>query len=156
MMGSNLESLNYKSFDLIQLKILYEHIDIIFESQIKVEFSYLNDYNEMIWDRSLLNARWPENKIIVFGHTPTCYLHEYTYAKWQHESEMRPAAYRATYNDGDISGWHIDMDTGMTFYGRGYVLNCLTLDAVGFLDQDVKKQDSKRAVEIGFENFKII
>jgi serine/threonine protein phosphatase 1 len=115
-----------------------------------------DDYSEMIWDRSLLNACWPENKIIVFGHTPTCYLHEYTYAKWQRESEMRPVAYRATYNDGDTSGWHIDMDTGMTFYGRGYVLNCLTLDAVGFLDQDVRKQDSKRAVEIGFENFKII
>ena len=44
--GKYLESLNYKSFDIIQLKILYEHIDIIFESLIKVEYSYLNDYNE--------------------------------------------------------------------------------------------------------------
>lgn len=120
------------------------------------DFVDKDDAEEMIWDRSMLNACWPENKIIVFGHTPTCYLSDSTPAEFQHEREMRPVAYRSTYKDGDTSGWHIGMDTGMTFYGRGYVLNCLTMNVTGFYDQDVRLQDSKRAVEIGFENFKII
>ena len=115
-----------------------------------------DDYDEMIWDRSMLNACWPENKIIVFGHTPTCYLSDYTPAEFQNERIMRPVAYRSTYADGSRSGWHIGMDTGMTFYGRGYVLNCLTMKVTGFYDRDVQMQDGKRAVEIGFENFKII
>lgn len=116
----------------------------------------LDDYKEMIWDRHLLNACWPENKIIVFGHTPTCYLHDYASTKLQYETKMQPVAYHPIYNDGDISGWHIGMDTGMTFYGRGYVLNCLTKEVTGFLDQDIQKQNNKRAIKIEFEKFKII
>lgn len=115
-----------------------------------------DDYQEMIWDRNFLYSAWPEDKIIVFGHTPTCYLHEYVNTPWQRESEMKPAAYKPTYKSGEVSGWHIGMDTGMTFFGRGYVLNCLTLEVTGFWDRDCQKQDSKRPLEIGFENFKII
>lgn len=115
-----------------------------------------DDYNEMIWDRNFLNAKWPEDKIIVFGHTPTCYLWETTNADRQNEDRMEPAAYQPTYKNGDKSGWHIGMDTGMTFYGRGYVLNCLTMEVTGFWDHDVKKMDSKRPMEIGFEKYKII
>jgi len=116
-----------------------------------------DDYQEMIWDRSKLWSCWPEDKIIVFGHTPVCYLHEYTNAKWMPEREMQPVAYKPKYpKDNEVSGWHIGMDTGMTFYGRGYVLNCLTMIVTGFWDRDCQKQDSKRPLEIGFENFKII
>lgn len=116
-----------------------------------------DDYEEMIWDRNKLWHCWPEDKIIVFGHTPTCYLHDYTNVKWQRESEMFPVAYKPEYPaDNAVSGWHVAMDTGMTFYGRGYILNCLTMEVTGFWDRDCQKMDSKRPLEIGFEKFKII
>lgn len=134
----------------------YEAWQRVRDCEYENDFVDKDDAEEMIWDRDMLNACWPENKVIVFGHTPTCYLSDSTPAEFQHEREMRPIAYRSTYTDGDTSGWHIGMDTGMTFYGRGYVLNCLTMNVTGFYDQDVHLQDSKRAIEIGFENFKII
>lgn len=117
------------------------------------DFVDMDDEKEIIWDRNYLDSNWPANKVIVFGHTPTCYLYHYANTEYISEEEMKPFAYRGADPNG---GYHIDMDTGMTFYGKGYVLNCLTMNVTGFRDPDVKKQDSKRPIEIGFENFKII
>lgn len=111
---------------------------------------------QMIWDRSYLNAWWPKDKVIVFGHTPVCYIPEYVFKDDEiDEYHMKPYAYQPTDHE-DGSGWHIGMDTGMTFYGQGFVLNCLTMNVIGFWDHDFKFKDRKRPVEIGFENFKII
>jgi hypothetical protein len=135
----------------------YEAWQRVNDAEYKGEIPDRDDYEEMIWDRNKLWHCWPEDKIIVFGHTPTCYLWEYTNADRQRETEMHPAAYKPVYfKEKEVSGWHLGMDTGMTFYGRGYVLNCLTMEVIGFWDHDVNKQDSKRAVEIGFEKYKII
>lgn len=117
------------------------------------------DSEQMIWDRNYLNAWWPQNKTIVFGHTPTCYLEDYVFLDKplirQTENEMHPVAYKPT-KEKDGLGWHIAMDTGMTFYGRGYILNCLTMELTGFWDHDVQKMDGKRPIEIEFEKYKII
>jgi len=113
-----------------------------------------NDAEDVIWDRDYLGAWWPKNKIIVFGHTPTTFIHDYVWSTPRmEENDMKPIAYKPT--DKEENGWHIAMDTGMTWTGRGYVLNCLTMQLYGFLDPDVNKIDSKRPVE-QFENYKII
>ena len=39
------------------------------------------------------------------------------------------------------SGWKIDMDTGMTFTGRGYVLNCLTFKVYGFENFNIRNPE---------------
>lgn len=93
------------------------------------------NYEKQIWDREYLGAWWPEDKIIVFGHTPTCYLRDYVNVDRQDERHMFPVAYKPT--DKEPNGWHIAMDTGMTFYGHGYVLNCLTMEMTHFFDPNV-------------------
>ena len=69
---------------------------------------------------------------------------------YMRENDMKPVIY--TDKGG---GTHIAMDTGMTWTGRGYVLNCLTMHVYGFLDPDVQKLDGKRPVT-QFEDYKII
>ena len=114
-----------------------------------------DDYYMVIWDRDYLGAWWPQNKTIVFGHTPTCFMSEhYPDGVYMSEDNMRPLAYRPTSNSEGM-GLHIDMDTGMTWTGIGYVLNCNTMHVYGFEDPDVNKMNSKRPVK-EFENFKII
>ena len=114
-----------------------------------------DDEEMMIWDRNYLGSWWDKDKIIIFGHTPTCYLYDYVWdIDRMREDEMRPVAYKPRTKDEE-TGWHISMDTGMTWTGRGYVLNCLTMHVYGFLDPDVKKLDGKRPVT-QFEDFKII
>lgn len=114
------------------------------------------DIEEVVWSRETFNSHWDKNEVIIFGHTPTCYLHDYTCAKWQREMEMRPVAYVPTYNKDESEGWHVDMDTGMTWNGRGFVLNCLTMQVTGFYDPKVRNPQDNRPVEQEVENFQII
>ena len=136
---------------------MYESWQRVHDAEYDNELLDNQDYEMMIWDRTYLGAWWPKNKIIVFGHTPTCYLADnlWNIVEEQDEYHMKPVAYRPTDKPEGL-GWHIDMDTGMTFYGQGFVLNCLTMKVTGFWDEDLKQQDSKRPIKIGFENFKII
>ena len=138
------------------------HYDVwqrVYEDEYNGEIPDSDDTQHVIWDRNYLGAWWPENKTIVYGHTPTCYLWDYLpcfedlHLMPQDEKEMYPIAYKPTTTEPN--GWHIAMDTGMTFYGRGYVLNCLTMHIYGFLDRDCKKKDGKQLIE-QFENYKII
>ena len=114
------------------------------------------DYaEEMIWDRNYLAAWWDPDKTIVFGHTPTCYVKDFVYdTPYVSEDKMVPIAYKPR-TRGEEVGWHIAMDTGMTWTGIGYVLNCYTMQITGFQDPDIKKIDSKRPIEV-FDFCKII
>ncbi len=129
----------------------FEHVNIAEYNGDPID---CEDESMMIWDREYLNSEWDENKIIIFGHTPTCYLGDYIFQDLHlmfDENKMLPVAYAPTKD----TGWHIAMDTGMTWTGRGYVLNCLTMQVYGFLDPDVNKSMNKRPIK-QFENYKII
>ena len=122
------------------------------EAEYNGTFMWGDDQEEMIWDRNYFTSWWDKPvQTIIFGHTPTCYLRDWMPdLPYMKENEMKPIAYKDA-----GGGTHIAMDTGMTWNGRGYVLNCLTMHVYGFLDPDVKKLDGKRPVT-QFENFKII
>lgn len=107
---------------------------------------------DMLWDRDKLALGWKENRILIHGHTPTCLLPTRIAVS---EEEIRPVAWQGWTSKEYYPGWRIDMDTGMTWTGRGYVLNCLTMEVFGFWDRDVGKMTTKRPVE-QFENYKII
>jgi len=115
-----------------------------------------SDAEEMIWDRDYLYAWWPANKINVYGHTPTVYLDAAHYGRDKSEANIHPCAYKPYAKDDTELGWKLAMDTGMTWTGRGYVLNCLTITVYGFYDADVNKLDSKRPLQVEFETYKII
>ena len=114
------------------------------------------DEEEVIWSREDFGSWWNKGEVIIFGHTPTCYMSDWV---WElprmRENEMKPVAYRSK-RDSDDHGWHIDMDTGMTWTGRGYVLNCLTMQVTGFYDPKVMNPNDNRPVEQEVENFQII
>lgn len=131
---------------------LQEAFQRVNECEYNGEIPDRDDEEMMIWDRNFFCSWWDEPKAtIIFGHTPTCYMRDWLPdLPYMRENEMKPIAY--TDNGG---GTHIAMDTGMTWTGRGYVLNCLTMHVYGFLDPDVNKIDTKRPIE-QFENYKII
>jgi hypothetical protein len=108
----------------------------------------------MIWDRDHLNVGWKKDRILVHGHTPTCLLHPKLRAP---EDTIKPVAWQGLTSKEAYPGWRIDMDTGMTWTGRGYILNVLTMTVTGFWDHDVGVVARPKApVEQEFEKFKII
>lgn len=116
----------------------------------------LDDIQEVVWSRETFGSWWEKGEVIIFGHTPTCYMSDYIWTlPTQREMTMSPIAYTSK-NDDDSYGWHIDMDTGMTWNGRGFVLNCLTMQVTGFYDPKVRNPQDNRPVEQEVENFKII
>ena len=131
---------------------LQEAFQRVNEAEYEGEIPDRDDEEMMIWDRNYFCSWWDDPKsTIIFGHTPTCYMRDWLPdLPYMRENDMKPIVY--TDKGG---GTHIAMDTGMTWTGRGYVLNCLTMYVYGFLDPDVKKLDSKRPVS-QFENYKII
>ena len=131
---------------------LQEVFQRVNEAEYEGEIPDRDDAEMMIWDRNYFCSWWDDPKsTIIFGHTPTCYMRDWLPdLPYMRENEMKPIAY--TDKGG---GTHIAMDTGMTWTGRGYVLNCLTMKVYGFLDPDLKKIDGKRPIE-QFENYKII
>lgn len=108
----------------------------------------------VIWDRDNLHIGWIKDRILVHGHTPTCLLSPKIATVT--EEECKPVAWQGLTSREAYPGWRIDMDTGMTWTGRGYVLNCLTMEVIGFWDHDVGKVVTKRPVEEEFEKYKII
>lgn len=131
---------------------LQEAFQRVNEAEYEGEIPDRDDAEMMIWDRNYFCSWWDDPKsTIIFGHTPTCYMRDWLPdLPYMRENEMKPVAY--TDKGG---GTHIAMDTGMTWTGRGYVLNCLTMHVYGFLDPDVQKLDGKCPVT-QFEDYKII
>lgn len=84
----------------------------------------------LLWSRTALDVKWAPSRIAVFGHTPTPYVPEFTNIRVEKDWKVQPLKW-----DGKL-----DMDTGMVFTGRGYVLNVLTMKAHGFENNNgVKK-----------------
>lgn len=88
---------------------------------------------ELIWDREHFAYGWANNRICVHGHTPTIYLPKGIYGNDLSEKNIHPCCWREKLGAKDKrSGLKIDMDTGMTFVGRAFVLNCLTMNVTRF------------------------
>ena len=109
---------------------------------------YLNTahswYDEeiLIWDRNCVSLGWETGRICVHGHTPTIYLPARVCGRDKSEKNIHPCSWYDLMGAKDKrGGLKIDMDTGMTFTGRAFVLNCLTMEATGFEDPAVRNPD---------------
>lgn len=80
----------------------------------------------LLWSRSAIDTAWQDNRIVIYGHTPTIYFSDCT--NWKKPENWMPAP--ILYNN------KLNMDTGAIFTHRAFVLNILTMKAYGFEEKD--------------------
>ena len=99
------------------------------------------DSRNILWDRDCLNIGWLPDRIVVFGHTPTLFLPPSLYDGMPpFISTLHPSAWRA--KDRKYTGTKVDMDTGMTQSGRGFVLDCDSGVVYGFENAHIRDKNA--------------
>ena len=93
------------------------------------------DVTMMLWDRNWLGFGWIPGKTLVYGHTPSFNLPAKYYGQDKSTFHAHPCKYIGMI-DSRLTGYRISMDTGAAISGRAYVLNCNTMQAIGFRDMD--------------------
>ena len=89
-------------------------------------------HTHILWDRNHIENIWDNNKICIFGHTPTLALPRLTDIIL--DSTLDPQPVKLAHDT------KIDMDTGAVFRGVAWVLNTLTMKAQGFEDVDITNE----------------
>ena len=146
------------SMDLImRLKLLplaeqYRNLDFchacgdpkIYKRVIRNEYNGIpvssDNTDMMIWDRNWLGFGWAPDRICVFGHTPSFHLPAKYYGQDKSTFHAHPCKYVGMI-DNRLTGYRISMDTGAAISGRAYVLNCNTMQAIGFRDMDFENEE---------------
>ncbi len=133
----------YKNIDFCHAGYFYDGFKNVFDIESHQSNGSINSFitRGLIWDRTYLADSWKHNRIAVFGHTPTQYLESIIYQKIE---LSKPKAWLNK----------IDMDTGMTFFGVGYVLDVDTMIVTGFKDSYVNQSIKLKPVEV-FDQYKI-
>ena len=118
----------------------FSHACIPFPSFQELQNAHLDAFSiqDCLWSRDFFMG-WPSKRINIHGHTPTPLLPEKIYGPNKDDSFSHPCYWKGVQADPDYRGWRLDMDTGMTFVGRAYVLNCTTNTITGFSDPQVLK-----------------
>lgn len=99
------------------------------------------DAESLLWSRTTINIGWAQNRMCIFGHTPTPYLEDYLDKfKWPEDCDVTPVLYNRN-TISEMTGWKLDMDTGAVFTGRAFVLNVLTMKVYGFEDKDFMNEE---------------
>lgn len=93
------------------------------------------DVAHILWDRNCFCFGWTPGRICVHGHTPTFELPKKYYGLNKSPKDAHPCTYLGNI-DERLTGKKIDMDTFSCGTGRAYVLDCLTFEAIGFMDYD--------------------
>ena len=116
--------------------------DRVAQDEYNDEFVDQDDIETILWDRIMLGYGWTPNRICVYGHTPTPHLPAKYYGSDKSLDSVHPCKYTSDLNT-KLSGAKIAMDVGTANSGKLYVLNCLTLEAIGFKDTDFKDEEIK-------------
>ena len=143
----------------LPLTIQYENLDFchaggdpkVYKRVTKDEYDEVlvdkEDAEMMLWDRNWLGFGWIPNRTCIFGHTPTPHLPAKYYGQDKSIANAHPCKYVGMI-DERLTGSRIDMDTGAFASGKIYVLNCLTMKAQGFYDENYAlDENSKHNVE---------
>ena len=110
--------------------------------------------DKCLWDRDHQSWGWTENRINVCGHTPVSFLHSKVYIEDTDPTTLRPFMWQGIVAKDKFPGYRLDMDTGMFFSGRGFILNCDTFEVIGFRDPKIGNMNSQDPV-IEIEKYKI-
>ena len=130
---------SYENIDFCHAGSCYNAFKAVAEAEYNNTTRPWYDEEMLIWDRDGIALGWETNRICVHGHTPTIYLPARAYGRDKSESNIHPCSWHDMMGSKDKrGGLKIDMDTGMTFTGRAFILNCLTMKATGFDDPAVR------------------
>lgn len=144
----------FENIDFCHAGGQYKVFTRIKEAAYNDEYINKNDETHVLWDRNCIGIAWAPDRICVHGHTPTTYLPAKYYCADKSLANAHPCAYTGKLDDR-LTGRKIDMDTGACASGRAYVLNCLTLQAIGFQDMEfmqdeIRNHDVKQIEVIQF------
>ena len=101
------------------------------------------DADHVLWDRNWLGFGWIPERTCIFGHTPVTHLPAKYYGRDKSRMRAHPCKYVGMV-DERLTGARFCMDTGACLSGRAYVLNCLTMKAIGFKDNDVENEEIRK------------
>lgn len=110
------------------------------------------DAELILWDRNYLGMGWAPNRICIYGHTPTYYLPSKYYGEDKSKANARPCFYTG-FKDDKWTGKKLNMDVGTYNNGKLYVLNCLTMQVIGFKDTEFDNREIKNH---NVEQFEVI
>jgi len=141
-----------EKIDNLPYTLSYEHYDFCHAGGVYPTFMRVNEceYHEitpdkddtdfLLWDRHAFSYGWAPGRTCIHGHTPTSVL-------LRHFGKgcivAKPYKYCGRFNP-DYTGDKIDMDTGVAFTNRIFVLNVLTGKAQGF---KLKKNGTVKQIE---------
>lgn len=126
-------TLSYGFMDFCHAGGVYNTFKRVADAEYENQLIPYIDEETTIWDRNMLPIGWESNRVCIFGHTPTILLPNGIYGRDKSEKNIHPCAWQDRMGAKDKrSGWKIDMDTGMVWTGRAFVLNCLTMKVYGF------------------------
>ena len=147
---------SWENFDFCHAGGAYNAFKSVNDAEYEGRIPNEHDATTMIWDRNCFGLGWAPNRICVHGHTPTVYLPAKFYgSKDKSEAKIHPAKWYGPFDKERWSGLKIDMDTGMTWTGRAWVLNVLTGKAISIFDNEIGKVNVPHTFSIGLENFEI-
>ena len=99
----------------------------------------------LLWDRYAFTCGWKNKRLLVHGHTPTCYLNHVANTSApipRDENHIIPIAYQGKWaladEKQDMLGWRLDMDCATAYTGDCYVFDVLTHQIIRFHDDDFK------------------
>ena len=103
----------------------------------------IKDEHEIIWDRNCLPLGWANDRICVFGHTPTLTLSKSMYGSGDKSYlNSHPAAWQDRMGGKNKrNGWKIDMDTAAFWTDIGYVLDTDTMNVFKFSKSSTQALD---------------
>ena len=87
----------------------------------------------LIWDRNCIPMGWEENRIGIFGHTPTIHLPAKIYGRDKSLASIHPCMWGELLGGKNKrGGYKIDMDTGAYATNKAFVLDCNSLKTFCF------------------------
>ena len=146
---------SYEKLDFCHAGDIYEDFQAVATAEYNKMPINIFDKESLLWDRDNFTVAWETDRICVHGHTPTPYLPKQCY-NLPNENETFPAAWIGIRDFENKHGWKIDMDTGAFYTGRTFLLDCLALNVIGFIDKDIKEQNKEKHQINIFTKYKII
>lgn len=145
-------SLDSQPFDFCHAGANYKIFQSVANDEYEGEIPDKEDAELILWDRNYLGMSWAPNRVCIYGHTPTYHLPTKYYGKDKSKANAHPCLYTG-FLDDKWTGKKLDMDVGTYNNGRLYVLNCLTMQVVGFRDTEFENKEIKNH---DIEQFEVI
>ena len=132
---------SYEHYDFCHAGGVYPTFERVSECEYYQKPIDKNDAKSLLWDRNSFSYGWAPGRTLIHGHTPTQELLKFL---GKLNLTVKPYKYCGIF-DPHYTGDKIDIDTGVAFTNKIYVLNILTSKAQGF---ELKRNQVRKIKEI--------